>query len=471
MTRHISPHNQTTVPVLDRDGAPMAPTRPSRARRWLETGRAVRCWKHGRFAVQIVNRSATQSVVPEMALGIDPGARKTGMAATIQNQEGSKVVAAVEIHHRGHRITSAMSTRRTLRRNRRGRLRRRPARFDNRTRKPGWLPPSLGSIQANILTNVKHLRDLFPISRVLIETCRFDPRLMQDPNVSGKEYQESERGRMQVREYVLQRDGRVCQYCGKAGGKLETDHVIPRSKNGPSRISNLVTSCRDCNQRKDNRSLEEFLKDDPARLRRIRAQVRKSLNSATHMNQLKPLLLGALAEQGIPVEESDAVSTAYTRGVLGVEKTHANDAACLGDPGKLMNVPREVTVVRSVGHGRRQMLVPPSRHGTPRYRAGPQGRNSPYRAYCRLAREVQGFTTMPGHKLRQRRVKGITSGDLVQYTHPAQGAVRGYAALTNGNTRASADGRRNVKLQAVTLLARGNGYRYGRGPNRTPERN
>ena len=74
---------------------------------------------------------------------------------------------------------------------------------------------------------------------------------------------------------------------------------------------------------------------------------------------------------------------------------------------------------------------------------------------------------MPGHKLRQRRVKGITSGDLVQYTHPVQGAVRGYAALTNGNTRASADGRRSVKLQAVTLLARGNGYRYGRGPNET----
>ena len=207
MTRHISPHNQATVPVLDKNGAPLAPTRPSRARRWLETGKAVKCRKHGRFAVQLVNRSAAQAVVPEMALGIDPGARKTGMAVTLQTQEGSKAVAALEIHHRGHRITSAMSTRRVLRRNRRGRLRRRPARFDNRTRKPGWLPPSLGSIQANILTNVKHLRNLFPISRVLIETCKFDPRLMWDEGVEGKEYQESERGRMQVREYVLQRDG------------------------------------------------------------------------------------------------------------------------------------------------------------------------------------------------------------------------------------------------------------------------
>ena len=471
MTRHISPHNQTSVPVLDKGGAPLAPTRPSRARRWIESGRAVRRWKHGRFAVQLLNRSADQSVTPEMALGIDPGARNTGMTVTVQNQEGSKVVAALEIQHRGHRISSAMSTRRTLRRNRRGRLRRRPAKFDNRTRKQGWLPPSLGSIQANILTNVKHLRELFPISRVLIETCRFDPRLMSDPNVEGKEYQESERGRMQVREYVLQRDGRTCQYCGKAGGRLETDHIVPQSKNGPYRISNLVTSCRDCNLGKGNRSLDEFLRDDPARLRSIRAQVKKSLSSATHMNQLMPLLLGELAEQGVTATESDAVSTAYTRRVLGVEKTHANDAACLGDPEKLTNVPREVTVVRSTGHGKRQMLVPPSRHGTPRYKEGPQGRNSPYRAYCRMAREVQGFTTMPGHKLRQRRMKGITSGDLVQYAHPVQGAVRGYATLTNCNTRASADGMRSVKLQAVTLLARGNGYRYGRGPNETPKRN
>ena len=88
MTRHISPHNQTIVPVLDQHGAPLAPTRPSRARRWIESGKAIGCWKHGRFAVQILNRSLAHPVTPEMTLGIDPGARKTGMAVTVQNQEG-----------------------------------------------------------------------------------------------------------------------------------------------------------------------------------------------------------------------------------------------------------------------------------------------------------------------------------------------------------------------------------------------
>ena len=473
MTRHISPHNQTTVPVLDRDGAPLAPTRPSRARRWLETSKAVRCRKHGRFAVQLVNHQADDCTVPKMTLGIDPGVQRTGMAVTIQNQEGSKVVAAVEIHHRGGQITQAMTKRRSHRNNRRGRLRRRPARLDNRTRKHSWLQPTLASTQANILTNVKHLRDLFPISRVLIETCKFDPRLMWDPNVEGKEYQESERGRMQMREYVLQRDGRICQYCGTGIGRIEIDHVVPRSKNGSDRISNLVTSCRGCNQKKDNRSLAEFLKRKPAELKKIETQLKRSLSSASQMNYLMHLLRRGLKEQGLPMEESDAVSTAYTRKVLEVKKTHANDAACLGGPEKLINLPEEVTVVRSVGHGRRQMLTPPSKHGTPKYKTGHEGRNSPYRAYCRLAREVQGFTTMPGHKLRQRRVSGITSGDLIQYTHPVLGAVTGSATVTNskGKTRAGVSGRRDMKIGTVTLLGRNNGYRYERGLNETPKRN
>ena len=66
--------------------------------------------------------------------------------------------------------------------------------------------------------------------------------------------------------------------------------------------------------------------------------------------------------------------------------------------------------------------------------------------------------------------QGITTGDLVRYTHPADGTVTGYATMTNGNTRADASGKKGMKLQAVTLLERGNGYRYGRGPNETPKR-
>ena len=66
--------------------------------------------------------------------------------------------------------------------------------------------------------------------------------------------------------------------------------------------------------------------------------------------------------------------------------------------------------------------------------------------------------------------KNAASENDIRYTHPADGTVTGYATMTNGNTRADASGKKGMKLQAVTLLERGNGYWYGRGPNETPKR-
>ena len=288
---------------------------------------------------------------------------------------------------------------------------------------------------------------------------------MRDPEIAGAAYQRSERGAMQVREYVLQRDGRTCQYCGKTGGRLETDHIVPRSRNGPYRISNLITACKKCNQAKNNLSLEEFLKDDPGRRERIRRQLKKSLSSATQMNWLMHLLRSGLTEIGVTLTETDSVSTAHTRSVLGVRKTPVNDAACLGEPGNSRGS-RESSCHQGCRPRKETDAHAPEPVRHPRYKEGPEGRNSPYRAYCRLPRERQGLTTTPGHKLRQRRVKGITSGDLVRYIHPVDGEIRGYATLTNRNTRANAAGKKGMKLEAVTLLARGNGYPYATETNK-----
>ena len=59
---------------------------------------------------------------------------------------------------------------------------------------------------------------------------------------------------------VFKRDNYTCQYCGKVGGKLEADHIIPFSKGGTDDMDNLVTACRKCNRQKRDKSVEEFLK-------------------------------------------------------------------------------------------------------------------------------------------------------------------------------------------------------------------
>ncbi|MBA3686139.1 MAG: HNH endonuclease [Planctomycetes bacterium] len=62
-----------------------------------------------------------------------------------------------------------------------------------------------------------------------------------------------------TRKAVFIRDNFECQYCGvrismSAGTR---DHVMPRSRGGADTLANVVTACRSCNFRKDNRTPEE----------------------------------------------------------------------------------------------------------------------------------------------------------------------------------------------------------------------
>jgi 5-methylcytosine-specific restriction endonuclease McrA len=52
-----------------------------------------------------------------------------------------------------------------------------------------------------------------------------------------------------TRRAVFARDNWTCQYCGSRQ-QLTVDHVIPRSKGGPSTWDNIVAACAPCNRRK-----------------------------------------------------------------------------------------------------------------------------------------------------------------------------------------------------------------------------
>lgn len=62
-----------------------------------------------------------------------------------------------------------------------------------------------------------------------------------------------------VRFEVFKRDSFCCQYCGRSAPEvvLEVDHIIPVSKGGDNDISNLITSCFDCNRGKSDKKLTE----------------------------------------------------------------------------------------------------------------------------------------------------------------------------------------------------------------------
>lgn len=62
-----------------------------------------------------------------------------------------------------------------------------------------------------------------------------------------------------TRSAVMLRDNYTCQYCGAVPGRnqLTVDHVLPRSRGGSHDWTNLVTACKQCNQKKGSHLPDE----------------------------------------------------------------------------------------------------------------------------------------------------------------------------------------------------------------------
>jgi 5-methylcytosine-specific restriction endonuclease McrA len=339
--------------VLDKNRKPLDPTHPARARRLLCSGRAS-VFKRYPFTIILRDREVETSTVAECRLKIDPGAKTTGLAIL----QGNIVLWAAELTHRGFAIRDALTTRRQLRRSRRNRKSRyRAARFLNRRKHKGWLAPSLMSRIHNILTWVKRLFKLCPITAISQELVRFDTQKMQNVEISGVEYQQGELAGYEVREYLLEKFNRKCAYCDATDTRLEIDHVHPRSRGGSNRVSNLVLACHSCNQAKGNQDIKDFLSGKPDVIKRVLAKIKKPLADASAVNATRWVLFEQLKATGLPVETGTGGQTKFNRTRLGLLKTHWTDAVCVG-----ASTPEQVVIkvvkplfVKATGYGHRRM--------------------------------------------------------------------------------------------------------------------
>ena len=141
--------------VVDTEKQPLNPVHPGRARLLLTQGKAA-VFRRYPFTIVLKSEVASPHVEP-LRVKLAPGSKVTGLA--IVNDASGEVVFAAELMHRGQAIKKALDVRRAVRRSRRQRKTRyRQARFANRRKPQGWLPPSLESRISNILTWVNRLR-------------------------------------------------------------------------------------------------------------------------------------------------------------------------------------------------------------------------------------------------------------------------------------------------------------------------
>ncbi len=311
---------QSIVYVLGASGKPLMPTRRrNKVWYWLRRGLA-KVVSREPFTIQL--RFETTEYSQPVTVGVDTGSKTVGMAATTNGA----VVYQAEVHLRTD-ITDKLAQRRKFRRARRFRnTRYRAARFANRRRPAGWVPPSLRSKAEATVKAVQFVARVLPVSHVNVEVASFDTQKMHHPDISGLDYQQGELRGYFLREYLLEKWQRHCAYCGAKQVPLEVEHIVPRSRGGSNRVSNLTLACHPCNERKGKQTAAEF--GYPT----IQAQARTPLKDAAHVSTLKTTVVQRLQAtfRTDQVSVSYGYETKYKRTqVLGLPKSHTNDAVAI----------------------------------------------------------------------------------------------------------------------------------------------
>ncbi|MHB8370499.1 MAG: RNA-guided endonuclease IscB [Leptospirales bacterium] len=423
--------------VLDKRKKPLMPCHPARARELLKRGQAV-VHKIAPFTIRLKERVGGE--VQPIRIKLDPGSKTTGIALVREEVMGTETTAHVlflaELNHRGDRIRERLTARRAFRRRRRGNLRHRPPRFDNRTRPEGWLPPSLQHRVDTTGAWVNRLRRLSPVSGISMELVRFDLQKRETPEISGVEYQQGTLAGYEVREYLLEKWNRTCAYCGKTDVPLEIDHIHPRSKGGTDRVSNLTLACHVCNQKKGDEDMTEFLIKKPDVLKKILVQAKTPLKDASAVNSTRWALYEALKRTGLPVETGSGGRTKYNRTRFSLPKTHSLDAACVGKVDRVTDGDRRVLSIKATGRG----------------------------SYQRTRLDAFGFPR--GFLIRKKAHFGFMTGDLVKATVTKGKKIGVYvgrvAVRSSGSFNIQRPGSviQGLSYKDCRCLQRGDGYGY-----------
>lgn len=303
------------------------PCKAAKARILLRDGKAV--VRHRTpFTIQLT--IATGENTQPISLGADSGYKHVGLSASTAKRE----LYASEVILRDD-IPGLLEQRASYRRDRRSRTTRyREPRFDNRVRHSkhegeGWLPPSVENrINAHV-SRIDEVMSLLPVTSIAVEIGAFDIQKIENPEISGKEYQQGEQlGFWNVREYVLYRDNHTCQIChGKSGDKVLQVHHIESRRTGGDSPKNLVTLCKTCH---------EGVHAGTAKLKKKRG---KPFKAETFMNIMRCILLGRLQKKypDIKVSHTFGYITKHTRIEHHIAKTHCADAFCIA--GNMQAVP------------------------------------------------------------------------------------------------------------------------------------
>lgn len=414
-----------SVFVIGLYGTPLMPTSPRKARVLLKEKKA-HVIRKSPFTIQLDYRTGTAT--QPLAIGIDTGESHIGIAVLRDNTVIYKAEVELRKSMDKRKLIELRSNLRKGRRHRKTRYRHpkwkhhtvrryseKPDRkgrhwhkvkTDTESPRPdGWLPPSIQSKVDHHITWISKIMDSLPSSASLtIEVARFDIQKIKNPDIKGKEYQQ---GRLYQEEntkaYALARFGYKCVVCGHAfdgGHKLRMHHIHMR-KNGatdnPDEFAPVCHLCHTPENHKPGMPLHKLMHKLET----------KEYREPTFMNILRRRLFEAFPGAAFIYGSI----TAADRKMLGLEKTHANDAIAVaaGSRFSSINDNNEIIQFRQVRRKKRSLHEANPRKG----RKAP---NCEAKRNCKNVKSIKGFFIWDTveYKGKQGFISGFTGGSAAR---------------------------------------------------------
>ena len=172
------------VYVKSIDGKVLMPTSNAKARKLLKQKKA-KVVSLRPFVVKLTYKTKTE-YIQKLNLGVDSGYSNIGFSVIDAKQE--YIAGEVKLLEG---MKKRLLEKASYRRIRRSRLRYRKARWNNRvkSKKKGWLAPSLKHKLDTHIKFIDYLKNILPIEKITIEVANFDIQKMKDDLISGIDYQ------------------------------------------------------------------------------------------------------------------------------------------------------------------------------------------------------------------------------------------------------------------------------------------
>lgn len=278
------------------------PCSPRKARVLIKTG-AAKTVKRVPFTIQLL--VTTGETKQDVTLGIDSGYQNIGFSAVSESKELISGTVVLD-----NKTKERLDTRRMYRRAKRNKLWYRQPRFLNRSRKNGWLPPSIERRYQTHLNLINKIKSLLPVSKVRIEVGKFDIQQLENPNINSTDYQQGTMYQYRNRiGYLLAREHGTCQYCKKqGGGNWRLHHIWGKEKDRPEDWALVHEKCH----KKLHAKKEEHI---------LRKQKSKSYKDSIFMNIIRRKF-----RWDLDCRMTYGNYTFQDRVELSLEKTHVNDA-------------------------------------------------------------------------------------------------------------------------------------------------